>query len=107
MGSWRGWAGGRPATDDEALEVVERVLSGGANKTLVGRITKAGGSAVGLSGRDGRLLAAAPRRHPPGLGRVGQITAVHPEIGHLLAGGGFIPGTASVGRGTQGGGPRA
>lgn len=93
---------GLRVTDDETLEVVEMVLSGRANKTLVGRITKAGGSAVGLSGRDGRLLAAAPLRHPPGLGRVGQITAVHPEIVHLLAGGGFIPVIASVGSDTEG-----
>ena len=71
---------GLRVTDDETLEVVEMVLSGRANKTLVGRITRAGGSAVGLSGRDGRLFAAAPLRHPPGLGRVGQITAVHPTV---------------------------
>ncbi len=88
---------GLRVTDDETLEVVEMVLSGRANKTLVGRITKAGGRAVGLSGRDGDLFAAAPLRTPPGLGRVGQITIVHPEIVHLLAGGGFVPVIASVG----------
>ncbi len=94
---------GLRVTDDETLEVVEMVLSGRANKALVGRIIQAGGNAVGLSGRDGRLFAAAPLRTPPGLGRVGQITAVHPEVVRLLTGSGYIPVIASVGGDAAGG----
>ncbi|MDQ7850590.1 MAG: acetylglutamate kinase [Armatimonadota bacterium] len=94
---------GLRVTDEETLEVVEMVLSGRANKALVGRIIQAGGNAVGLSGRDGRLFVAAPLRTPPGLGRVGQITAVHPELVHLLTGSGYIPVIASVGGDGAGG----
>lgn len=93
---------GLRVTDDETLEVVEMVLSGRANKALVGRVLKAGGSAVGISGRDGRLFEAAPLRSPPGLGRVGQITAVHPEVVHVLGGAGQIPVIASVGADPEG-----
>jgi acetylglutamate kinase len=93
---------GLRVTDDETMEIVEMVLSGRANKTLVGRIIKAGGSAVGLSGRDARLFEAAPLRTPPGLGRVGQVAAVHPEIVHLLTQGGHIPVVASVGIDAEG-----
>lgn len=88
---------GLRVTDDETMEIVEMVLSGRANKTLVGRIIKAGGSAVGLSGRDARLFESVPLETPAGLGRVGQVNAVHPEIVHLLARGGHIPVVASVG----------
>jgi acetylglutamate kinase len=88
---------GLRVTDDETMEIVEMVLCGRANKTLVGRITAAGGSAVGLSGRDARLFEAAPLLDPPGLGRVGGIVAVHPEIIHTLSGAGHLPVVASVG----------
>ncbi len=93
---------GLRVTDDETMEIVEMVLSGRANKTLVGRITRAGGSAVGLSGRDGRLFEAAPLRTPPGLGRVGQITTVHPALVEQLSGAGHIPVVASVGMDAEG-----
>jgi acetylglutamate kinase len=88
---------GLRVTDDETMEIVEMVLCGRANKTLVGRVTAAGGSAVGLSGRDARLFEAAPLLDPPGLGRVGGIVAVHPEIIHTLSGAGHLPVVASVG----------
>ncbi len=93
---------GLRVTDDETMEIVEMVLSGRANKTLVGRITRAGGSAVGLSGRDGRLFEAAPLRTPPGLGRVGQITTVHPALVQQLGAAGHIPVVASVGMDAEG-----
>lgn len=93
---------GLRVTDDETLEVVEMVLSGRANKAIVGRVIKAGGSAVGISGRDGRLFEAAPLRSPPGLGRVGQITAVHPEVVQVLGSAGHIPVIASVGGDPEG-----
>ncbi len=89
--------GGLRVTDDETMEIVEMVLCGRANKTLVGRITAAGGSAVGLSGRDARLFEAAPLLDPPGLGRVGSVVAVHPEIIHTLTAAGHLPVVASVG----------
>ena len=45
-------------TDDATMEVVEMVLGGGVNKELVRLINQRGGSAVGLTGKDGRLAIA-------------------------------------------------
>lgn len=49
---------GLRVTDERTVEVVERVLSGTINKSIVGRIAAAGGNATGLSGKDGRLIEA-------------------------------------------------
>jgi len=59
---------GRRETSPEAMDVVEMVLSGLANKALAAGLTSAGVPAVGISGRDGGLVRA---RLEPGLGRVG------------------------------------
>ncbi|MBI3975793.1 MAG: acetylglutamate kinase [Armatimonadetes bacterium] len=93
---------GLRVTDDETMEIVEMVLSGRANKTLVGRLIAAGGSAVGLSGRDARLFEAVPLVDPPGLGRVGTIVAVHPDIIHTLTAVGHLLVVASVGLDAEG-----
>ena len=47
---------GLRVTDEAAIEVVEMVLSGTINKEIVSTINAAGGTAVGLSGKDGKLL---------------------------------------------------
>jgi acetylglutamate kinase len=49
---------GLRVTDAAAIEVVEMVLSGTINKQIVSTINAAGGTAVGLSGKDGKLLEA-------------------------------------------------
>lgn len=68
MGVQSAWVNGRRVTDDAAMRVVEMVLSGQVNKRLVGELSLLKVKAVGLSGRDGGLLAASP---VPDLGRVG------------------------------------
>ncbi|MCA8899974.1 MAG: acetylglutamate kinase [Hyphomonas sp.] len=50
--------GGLRVTDEATMEVVEMVLSGPINKSIVRAINQAGGRAVGLSGSDGRLIQA-------------------------------------------------
>ena len=56
---------GLRVTDDATMEVVEMVLSGPINKSIVRAINAAGGKAVGLSGADGNLIAPArPPRRP-------------------------------------------
>ena len=50
--------GGLRVTDEETMEVVEMVLSGPINKSIVRAINKAGGKAVGVSGSDGNLIRA-------------------------------------------------
>ncbi|CAM5772286.1 acetylglutamate kinase [Labrys miyagiensis] len=52
------FAAGHRITDAASVEVVEMVLAGSINKQLVGFINAAGGRAVGLSGKDGRMLIA-------------------------------------------------
>jgi acetylglutamate kinase len=49
---------GLRVTDNETMEVVEMVLSGSINKSIVASIQQAGGRAVGISGKDGNLMIA-------------------------------------------------
>ena len=65
---------GLRVTDEATMEVVEMVLVGKVNKSLVTLINRAGGSAVGMSGKDGNLLTA--RVLDPALGLVGEVTDV-------------------------------
>lgn len=92
--------GGLRVTDDDAMEAVEMALAGKANKALVGVVHACGGRAVGLSGRDGRVLAAEPVS--PELGRVGRVAAVDPSLLHLLADQGYVPVVCSVADGPDG-----
>ena len=52
------FVGGMRVTDEETMEVVEMVLGGLVNKAIVSHINRAGGRAVGLTGKDGNLLTA-------------------------------------------------
>jgi acetylglutamate kinase len=81
-------------TDDATMEVVEMALAGRANKALVAEVQKAGGKAIGLSGRDSDLLQAV--QLDPELGRVGRITAVDDHILRLASEAGYIPVICSV-----------
>jgi len=49
---------GLRVTDEATISVVEMVLAGGINKALVAAIARAGGRAVGISGKDGGLITA-------------------------------------------------
>lgn len=81
-------------TDDLTMEVVEMALAGRANKSLVAEIQKAGGQAIGLSGRDGDLMIGEPISAE--LGRVGRILQVNPAILNSTIAAGFIPVVCSV-----------
>lgn len=81
-------------TDDFTMEVVEMALAGRANKTLVAEVQKAGGKAMGLSGRDGDLLVG--RAVSEELGRVGEVTHVNPDILQVATEAGYIPVVCSV-----------
>ncbi len=99
---------GMRVTDQETMDVVEMVLAGLVNKEIVANINRAGGKAVGLSGKDGGLICArkmAFERTAPGMdapeiidiGHVGTVHKVHPEVLHLLEKDRFIPVIAPVG----------
>ncbi len=104
---------GMRMTDAPTMDVVEMVLGGKVNKSIVALINRHGGKAVGLSGKDGGLIQAeklkivqqADTDTPPEIidpGLVGRVTAVNPAILHTLAGEGFIPIVAPVGFGSEG-----
>lgn len=85
---------GLRVTDAATMEVVEMVLVGKVNKSLVSLINKAGGSAVGMCGKDGNLLAA--RVLDPQLGLVGEVTDVNTSVLTGLVAAGHIPVVATV-----------
>jgi acetylglutamate kinase len=98
---------GYRVTDQATMDVVEMVLVGKVNKEIVNLINLHGGQAVGLSGKDGRLITAEPKElavekkdAPPeiiDLGKVGEVTAVNTKLVHSLLNDGFIPVIAPVG----------
>ena len=80
---------GLRVSDMETVGVAEMVLSGAINKAIVSAINCAGGRAVGLSGRDARLITAAPKAK--GLGFAGVPVATDTHVLTTLTDDGFIP----------------
>ncbi len=104
---------GMRVTDQQTMDVVEMVLAGSVNKEIVNLINQNGGKAVGLSGKDGRLITARKMKYlkkreadqPPeiiDIGMVGEITSIETEVLETLVERGFIPVIAPVGAGEQG-----
>lgn len=88
-------------TDDRTLEIAEMVLSGHVNKEIVKNINDVGGKAIGLSGKDGRLLVAKQVENK-GLGFVGEIVSVNTEILKDISRHGYIPVVAPIADGVDG-----
>lgn len=93
---------GLRVTDEVTMDVVEMVLAGRTNKVLVSMIAAAGGTAVGISGKDGKVLQARKLDAREDLGRVGEIAAIDTGLVTLLSANGFIPVIASIGIGHDG-----
>lgn len=95
---------GLRVTDADTMDLVRMVLVGRVNKALVGRFNTHGRLAVGLSGEDGLLVTARPKRDPGGrdLGLVGEVAAVDPTALRALTGAGLIPVVATVAAGPGG-----
>jgi acetylglutamate kinase len=104
---------GLRVTDSTTVEIVEMVLSGSINKQIVNVINAAGGTAIGLSGKDGGLIQASKlrrtRRDPESniesildLGFVGEPRQVNPQILASLEQAGMIPVIAPIGVGPNG-----
>jgi acetylglutamate kinase len=102
LGKRSRFVNGLRVTDEETMDVVEMVLAGRANKALVSMIAAAGGSAVGVSGKDGKVFQARKLPGPEDLGQVGEVDAVDPTLIKLLSGNGYIPVVASIGIGADG-----
>ena len=86
---------GLRVTDKETVDIVQMVLAGKVNKTLVSLLEVNGGHAMGISGMDGRLIMA--KQKSPDLGYVGSITGVNiaPVIDLLEKG--YIPVVSTLG----------
>ena len=102
LGKESKFVGGLRVTDAETMDVVEMVLAGRTNKAIVSMIIREGGQAVGLSGKDGRMLVARKYRGDVDLGQVGEVHEVHPELVVQLSAQGYIPVVASLGIGEDG-----
>ncbi len=105
---------GLRVTTEEAVRVVEMVLSGQVNKSIVAQITAEGGRAVGLSGKDGGLVRvrklSRTTRDPDSniekvvdLGFVGEPDQVDPYILEAMSDKGIIPVVAPIGWDADGG----
>ena len=92
---------GLRVTDSKTLEVVEMVLSGLVNKEIVKNINDMGGKAIGLSGKDGRLLVAKKVKGKD-IGLVGEIVTVDVAIIQDISGHGYIPVIAPIADGVDG-----
>ncbi len=104
---------GMRVTDEETMDVVEMVLVGKVNKEIVNLINQQGGKAVGLSGKDGRLITAEKmkltRNRGKGetpevidIGMVGEVKSINPGVIKALDKENFIPVIAPVGVGDEG-----
>ncbi len=98
---------GMRVTDAETMEVVEWVLGGEVQQDIVGMINRAGGKAVGLTGRDGGLIRAQKLRlvdsQDPSkehdVGQVGDIVSIDPSVLKALQDDAFIPVVSPIGFG--------
>lgn len=87
-------------TDKETMDIVQMVLCGKVNKDLVDLLHLHKGKAVGLCGLDGHLIEAEQKDE--GLGFVGEITSVNPQIIHDVLDKGYIPVISTVASGVNG-----
>ena len=104
---------GLRVTDRETVDIVEMVLSGSINKQVTAAINEAGGTAVGLSGKDGGLIQAHKLRHRGrksdsniekvlDLGFVGEPTAINADMLEALERSDIMPVIAPIGIGDDG-----
>ncbi len=95
MGKVPEFHNGLRVTDKETAEIVQMVLAGKINKTLVNMLQMKGGEAIGLSGIDGKMLQASQKSKA--LGYVGQIDHIHikPVLDTLEKG--YIPVISTIG----------
>ena len=85
---------GLRVTDRETVDIVQMVLAGKVNKSLVTLLQKKGGHAVGLSGMDGGLIEAKIKDER--LGYVGEITKIRPQPINDLLEKNYIPVVSTV-----------
>ena len=99
---------GMRVTDTATMNIVEMVLGGSVNKDIVNLINQNGGQAIGLTGKDGKLIQAkrlkvthqTPEMLAPeiiDIGHVGEVSAINTEVLDMLRNSDFIPVIAPIG----------
>ncbi len=99
---------GMRVTDTATMNVVEMVLGGSVNKDIVNLINQNGGQAIGLTGKDGKLIQAkqlkvthqTPDMLAPeiiDIGHVGEVSAINTDVLDMLRNSDFIPVIAPIG----------
>ncbi len=91
---------GKRVTTRESIPIIEMVLSGSVNKNIVSSINNQGGKAIGLSGKDAKLMVCEADNHK--LGFVGKPSKINPEILKIFLESDFIPVVAPIGTGIDG-----
>ncbi|WP_018122782.1 acetylglutamate kinase [Wohlfahrtiimonas chitiniclastica] len=94
-------------SDKETVELAEMVLSAKINKGIAADIQRQGGKAIGLSGKDGRLITARKKfAHKAGeqidIGFVGEIESINPDVITTMARENYIPVISSIGMDEEG-----
>ena len=92
---------GLRVTDEETMDIVQMVLAGKVNKTLVNLLQLAGGRAIGLSGMDGHMISA--KRHSEAHGFVGDVVRVDTQPILDVLEKGYIPVISTLGVDDEGG----
>ena len=100
LGKQSQFVGGLRVTDKETVDIVQMVLSGKVNKTLVNLLQMKGGHAVGVSGIDGGMIEADMKDEA--LGYVGRITKIRPQPILDLLEKNYIPVVSTVASDRQG-----
>lgn len=93
---------GMRVTDKETIDIVQMVLAGKVNKSLVQHLQKCGAAAVGLCGLDGNMLVAEKLITSEDIGFVGEITQVNPKVINDVINNGFVPIISTVAGSYQG-----
>jgi len=103
---------GMRVTDKSTMDVVEMVLGGSVNKSIVSLINKHGGRAIGLTGKDANLIQAKKLMMekigadgiavPVDLGFVGDVVSVNKDVINMLIASDFIPVIAPLGVDSEG-----
>jgi len=103
MGKEPTFVEGRRVTDEETMEIAQMVLVGKINQEIVSMINAAGARAVGLSGKDARMIVARKLEHPDmDLGYVGEVVSIDRRIIDTLTAAGYVVVASSIGSGDNG-----
>jgi len=110
LGLQSNFIAGLRATTEQTMEVVQMVLVGKVNQDIITAINLLGGNAVGVSGKEGKLILAKKlnimkyaKDHdieiPPGsdIGLVGEVEHINPQLINTLDNSGYIPVIAPIG----------